>query len=164
MSTMIPDRPEPGIADRPDTQDTKDTAIIGPAPGTLALRPRPMTVPPHPALVLTGTDTVVHAVVEDPARSRVLRRVERDRREVIDAARQLRGPIRTVRNAHRVLSGTMQALPWVVLAGTVAALAAWLHSDRRRVPKALLIGLAVQAYRGLKPVRPRNALIPSARA
>lgn len=157
---MNPARPEPA----PMTYDS----VIEPDPGSVAQRPQPLSVPPSPVLAVDATDA--HAVIHgaDMERARLLRRVARDRREVIDTARQLRGPVRTVQNAQRVLRFLAQALPWVVLAGSVAALAVWLRSDRRQVPKTLLLGLALQAYRAfnrdMKQTNPRTAIAPPGRA
>lgn len=136
---MNSDRPEPAAM-------TYENAIE-PDPGSLAVQPQPVTVPPRPALAIAAADAAANTPDADVARARVLRRVARDRHEVIHAARELRGPVRTVQNAQRVLRFSAQALRWVVWAGNVAAFAAWLRSDRRQVPKALLLGLAVQAYR-----------------
>lgn len=126
-----------------------DTAIQR-HPIGVVLRPVELTTPVQASFdLLPGTST---------AKTRALSRVARDRAELVHAARGLRGPINTLHKAQHVLSWSAQALRWALLAGNVVALAAWLRSDLRRVPKALLLGLAVQAWRGWKHSGTRPAL------
>lgn len=80
--------------------------------------------------------------VATPERERLLEKLAQDRRELVEVAGRLRGPVRTLEAAQTALVMTRRTIRWMALAGNVLSVAAWIRSGRGRPPLPVILGIS----------------------
>lgn len=81
-----------------------------------------------------------------PEREQLLEKLAQDRRELVEVAGRLKGPVRTLEAAKTALVVTRRTIRWVALAGNVLSVAAWIRSGRGRPPLPVILGVTYELF------------------